>query len=67
MLHHDPHCPALEMCSECGKFPVPDDHSCEDPEIRKISILPIVLIILILDGAIGYGIWQTLKYGGYFR
>ena len=60
----DPHCPIPDMCSECGEFPAPEDHECEDDGIVKKSIAWLVIPLLVLDGILGWALWTAIKYGG---
>ena len=63
-MTHDPHCPAPEMCSSCGEFPVPDTHDCESPE-ESLLIRGVILAVVFMDCLLAWAVWNELKYGGF--
>ena len=64
---HDPHFPAPEMCSECGEYPVPEDHDCEPPYRISFVKVSIILTVLSLDCLIGWSIWKAIHYLGWMN
>jgi len=63
---HDLNCPSPEMCSECGEFPVTDDHDCTE---YPVCFNPVIwgISALLWAGIIGLGwwLWRELKIGGW--
>ena len=65
---HDPHCPAPEMCSECGEFPASSDHDCEEKSLGTPIVLRILILAMISFSAwLAWDIYTGLRYGGFLR